>query len=183
MADVLVAYFSRSGVTERLALQLAAKLEADLLSVSAATPLTGVADFFRRIGRSVFRRARSAHRERDPANYAVVIIGSSVRESHLSAPMRSYLKRFRDRLGPIAAFWVSGREHADNAVSAEIERLIGRGLLAATGFSDSDVNSGGADAKLDDMVRIVQQRRRHADKSRDDACEHAVILAGDAVSV
>lgn len=156
MADMLVAYFSRSGVAERLAVQLAAKLGADLESVKPLAAYRGAGGYLKGVWHSLFRRAPSVDCRRDPADYAVVIIGSPIWGGRLSAPMRSYLKRFRGRIGAVAAFWVSGSGHAYKTVSAEIEQLTGRALLATASFSEREVGTGAADTKLETMAQALR---------------------------
>jgi menaquinone-dependent protoporphyrinogen IX oxidase len=86
MADVLVVYFSRSGVTERLALQLAAKLGAEVESVKPLAPYAGAGGYFKGVWHSLFRRVPPVDCRRDPADYAVVVIGSPVWAGRLPPP-------------------------------------------------------------------------------------------------
>jgi len=156
MADVLVAYFSRSGVTERLAVQLAAKLGADVEPVKPLAPYAGAGGYLKGVWHSLFRRTPLVDCRRDPADYAVVIIGSPVWAGRLSAPMRSYLARFRGRIGSVAAFWVSGSGLAYKAVSGEIERLTGRAPLATASLAERDAGTGVADAKLEALAQVLR---------------------------
>lgn len=156
MAKVMVAYFSRSAVTGQLASRLAAKLGADLETVRPLTRYMGRSGFLKGVLHSLFRRAPPVDCGRDPTDYSVVIIGSPVWAGRLSAPMRSYLIRFRGRIGPVAAFWVSGSGLAYKRVRAEIEQLTGHALLTAASFSEDEVRSAAADAKVESMVEAVQ---------------------------
>lgn len=158
MAGTMVAYFSRSGVTERLALQLAASLGADLEAVKPRAPYAGAGGFLKGVWHSLFRRAPLVDCERDPADYHVVIIGSPVWTGRLSAPMRSYLMRFRGRIGHVAAFWVSGSGQAYNGVSAEIEQLTGHVPLATASIGEREVHDDTAGAKLEAMARAIRVR-------------------------
>ena len=88
MPDTLLIYFSRSGTTERLASQLAAKLGADLELVKPHVSYKGMGGYLRGIWHSLLRRRPAVERGRDPGNYANVIIGSPIWAGRLSAPMR-----------------------------------------------------------------------------------------------
>jgi hypothetical protein len=157
MPGVLIAYFSRSGVTERLARQLADRLGADLDHVQPRAPYSGAGGFFRGVWHSMLRRAPPVESARDPGVYSMVVFGSPVWAGRLSAPMRSYLKRRHGRFGAAAAFWVSGSGMAYQAVALEIERLAGCSLRATASFGEREVGAGHADAKIDALAAAVRQ--------------------------
>jgi flavodoxin len=156
MAGVLVAYFSRTGATERLATQLAARLGADLESVKPLAPYAGRGGYLKAIWHSLFRRAPAVDCQGDPADYSVVIIGSPVWAGRLCAPMRSYLTRFRGRIGLAAAFWVSGSGLGYSGVRSEIEQLSGQVLLASASFGEWEVRNDATGAKLEAMAQAIR---------------------------
>lgn len=162
MPDTLLIYFSRSGTTERLASQLAAKLGADLELVKPHVSYKGMGGYLRGIWHSLLRRRPAVERGRDPGNYANVIIGSPIWAGRLSAPMRGYLAQVRGRIGPAAAFWVSGSGNAYKTVAAEIEQLTGRALLATASLGQREVGTAAADAKLETMAQALRTRPRQA---------------------
>jgi flavodoxin len=156
MAGALVTYFSRTGMTESLATQLAAKLGAGLEPVKPHISYAGRGGFMKGVWHSLFRVASAVDCERDPADYSVVIIGSPVWAGRLSAPMRSYLTRSRGRFGHVAAFWVSGSGQGYNKVRAEIEELTGRTLLATASFSEREVRGDAVGVKLEVFAQAVR---------------------------
>jgi flavodoxin len=158
MAGVLVAYFSRSGVTEKLATHLAGKLRASLEPVKPEASYAGRSGFVRGIWQSLLRLSPAVGCELDPADYSVVIIGSPVWAGRLSAPMRSYLKRFRGRTGAVAAFWVSGSGQDYSGVRSEIERLTGQALVATAGFNEREVLGNTAGPKLETLAQAIRAR-------------------------
>jgi flavodoxin len=155
MAGVLVVYFSRTGVTEKLATQLAAKLGACLEPVKPAVSYAGRTGYMKAVWHSLLRRAPSVDCERDPADYSVVIIGSPVWAGRLSAPMRSYLTRFRGRMGHLAAYWVSASGQGYSGVRCEIERLTGQAVLTTASFSEREVLGDTAGVKLELLAQAV----------------------------
>jgi hypothetical protein len=66
------------------------------------------------------------------------------------------LKRFRGRIGAVAAFWVSGSGLAYKQVQAEIEQLTDRALLTAASFSEQEVHNAAVDAKVESMAQAVR---------------------------
>ena len=89
MSGVLVAYFSRTGSTERLALQLAQMVGADIELVKPLTSYAGTSGYFKGIWHSLLRHRPTVSYERDAATYPVVIIGSPVWVGHICAPIRT----------------------------------------------------------------------------------------------
>ena len=158
MAGVLVAYFSRTGVTEKLATQLAAKLGASLDRVEPRVSYAGRGGYMKAVWQSLFRQAPAVGCERDPADYSILIIGSPVWTGRLSPPMRSYLTHFRGRIGHVAAFWVSGGGLGYSGVRSEIEQLTGQALLATASFGEREVRGDTAGVKLETLAQAVHVR-------------------------
>lgn len=159
MTDTLVVYFSRSGVTERLASQLASRLGADLEVIRTNESYTGVRGYLKGVWQSLLRRMPAVSRGTDPAGYTNVIVCSPIWVGHLSAPMHSYLARFGAGIGPLAAIWVSGGGAAYKNVATEIERLTGHALLASSSFGEREVGTPAANAKLEALVQTLHTRR------------------------
>ena len=159
VADVLVVYFSRSGITALLARRLAEKLGADLDTVRPVKPYAGWVGFIGGVWQSLSRRAPAVECEYTPSSYALVIIGSPVWAGRLSAPMRSYLTRFGKEVDTCAAFWVSGGGADYIGLSDEIQQLTGRAPIATASFTEFEVVMGATAMKLGTMVRAIRNRR------------------------
>lgn len=162
MAKVLVTYYSRSGTAQVLALQLAARLAADVDVIAPAKGYAGVLGYLRGIWHSLRRRAPAIDCQKNPTDYALVVIASPVWAGRLSAPMRSYLKRFGGRMGALAAMWVSGSGLEYKAVAEEIERLAGRAPSVTASFAEREVRAGKADGKLDTLAQMLRLELREA---------------------
>lgn len=160
MGLVLVAYFSRSGATARVAEQLSAKLGAELDRIDCEYSYAGIGGYFKGIAHSLLRREAPIRYQRDPDNFSMVIIGSPVWAGHLSVPMRSYLSRARGRFHKVAAFWVSGSGGAYPSIATEIAGLSGRPCLTTQSFSEREVKASEIDGKLQTLAKAVQQAER-----------------------
>ncbi len=157
MTKVLVAYFSRSGTTEELAHQLAARLSAEIDVIRLPSPAyAGVVGYWRGIWHALSHHLPDVACQRDPSDYALLVFGSPVWAGRLSAPVRAYLTRFAGHIGPIAAFWVSGSGLAYPALAREIEELTGRVPLATSSFSRREVLEGAMGDKLDVLARDIR---------------------------
>lgn len=89
MADILVTYFSRSGSTKRAVLELAERLKADVDSIQALVSYAGAQGFRRGVWQALLRIAPEVAFDRDPARYALVVVGSPVWAGRPAAPVRS----------------------------------------------------------------------------------------------
>ncbi|QAY96022.1 hypothetical protein CWB41_10005 [Methylovirgula ligni] len=157
MTKVLVAYYSRLGTTEELARQLAARLGAEIDTIRLPSPVyAGLAGFWRGIWHALRHHLPDIACERDPVGYAFLVVGSPVWAGRLSAPVRAYLARFADHIGPIAAFWVSGSGRAYPGLALEIEELTDRVPLTTSSFGRREVLEGTAGDKLDVLARDIR---------------------------
>jgi len=160
MAKVLVAYYSRSGTTEELAHQLAARLGAEIDVIRLPSPAyAGLAGYWRGIWHALRHYLPDVASQRDPASYSLLVVGSPVWAGGLAAPVRTYLTRFASHIGPIASFWVSGSGRAYPALAREVEQLTGRTPLATSSFGRREVLEGTVGDKLDVLARDI---RAHA---------------------
>jgi menaquinone-dependent protoporphyrinogen IX oxidase len=157
VTKVLVAYFSRLGTTEELAHQLAIRLGADIDTIRLPSPTyVGIVGYWRGIWHALRHHVPDIACQRDPADYALLVVGSPVWAGGLSAPVRAYLKRFADRIGPIAAFWVSASGLAYPTIARQIEELTGQVPLATSSFGRREVLDSAASDRLDVLVRDIR---------------------------
>jgi len=148
MGRLLIAYFSRSGATARVAEQLSAKLGAELDRIECEYSYAGTGGYFKGIAHSLLRREVPIRYQRDPNDFSMVILGSPVWVGHLSMPMRSYLSQTHGRFHKVAAFWVSGSGGAYPSIATEIAELSGRPCGLTQSFSEREVKAGEIDSKL-----------------------------------
>jgi len=142
VADVLVVYYSRSGVSERVARYLAGKLAADFDVIRPQANYRGANGFRRGVWHSILGRMPKVAHDKDPSRYRLVIVGSPVWAGKLSAPARSYLKANHGRISTLAAFCVSGSGQRYPNVFRAVERLSERPLAASTALAERDVTGG-----------------------------------------
>jgi hypothetical protein len=162
MADILVAYFSRSGTTETLARELARRLGADLDRIRTRTDYSGAAGFRRGIWHSILRRAPDVEFEADPADHALVVLAGPIWAGSMAAPLRAYVKANQGRIVGAAALCVSGSGGAYPKAFGELAALLRRPLLATAALAERDVGSGKADAKLAAFAQALRGQVRRA---------------------
>lgn len=156
MPKVLVAYYSRTGVTRTVALEIAARLDADVEEIrDTTTKRTGLFGYFR-CGREALGK-RLAPIERptvNPAPYDLVILGTPVWGSHMSSPMRSYLTAQRDKLGRVATFCTQGGNGGEKVLE-EMAELASKRPLATLVLRQVDVLKSRYAQRLDAFVATL----------------------------
>lgn len=136
---ILVAYYSLSGNTARVARDIAARLGADIESIQ--DPGHGVG-FFGYL-KDTLDALRSVPAQIGPlaknsGDYAMTIVGTPVWAGRITPALRSYLQQMRGRLGKVACFTTSGNTGVEKIVPS-IELLADNRLMASTGFTERDL--------------------------------------------
>ncbi|ACG73322.1 conserved hypothetical protein [Anaeromyxobacter sp. K] len=142
---VLVAYYSRSGHTRRIARAVAAALDADLEALRDPTDRAGVLGFLRSGAEALSGVLVPLERpRRDPATYDAVVIATPVWALSVSSPVRTYLWLERERLPPVAfVATMSGR--GGERAFAQMAAVAGRTPVATLAVIDR--RTGGAEAR------------------------------------
>ena len=127
----LVAYYSRTGNTKKVAEALAESLNADIEAIVSDTKAKGMG----RLAMQAFLRvhAKIAQTTNNAASYDVVVIGSPVWAGKMSSPIRTYLAQNKDKFTSIAFFCTHGNPRSEGGAkmleSMEIFPEKGGGLL------------------------------------------------------
>jgi flavodoxin len=156
----LVAYYSLTGTTQRVAERLAHWLDADLEVLHDRGPRRGALGALRSaLDSALGREVWLAPPLFDPANYDLVLVGSPVWYASVSSPVRSYLSRYRDRLRNVAFFCTCGGTGAPRALR-HMAKACGRPPLATlvvrAAHAQSGAWEGAAAAFLARLESLVQ---------------------------
>lgn len=143
MADkkILVIYYSRSGNTERVAKDIAAKLGADLEKITDNKNRSGFFGYLYGGRDATLRKPTEIGGvTRDPAAYDVVVMGTPVWAWTMTPAVRTYISRFKGVLKAVAFFTTSGGVKPDGIVKA-MEDLAGKKAVAFTGFDQRELKN------------------------------------------
>jgi flavodoxin len=127
----LIAYYSRTGHTEQVAKEIAARCQADVDRIrDDGVDRSGLWGYLCS-GWQAFSGATPAiHRAaRNPAEYDLVVIGTPVWNWSLAAPVRTYALRHAGKFKQVAFFCTEGAS-GDRRVFDELQRICGRQPLA-----------------------------------------------------
>jgi hypothetical protein len=167
---VLVAYYSRTGHTKRLASAIASELGADLERIHDPTDREGVVGYLRSGLESYAGLLVPLEAPRlDPSNYELVIVGTPVWAMSVSPPVRTYLWRERERLPQVAFVATLGGMGAERAFGqmgtlarrAPVATLAVRERVIARGVPREEI-ARFIDAALAGVTRQARRRRARA---------------------
>lgn len=122
-SPTLVAYYSMSGNTRKLANEICNAMEGELEEIHEPRPRHGVGGVMRAMFDAVARRTppilAASH---NPAEYDLLVLGGPVWAGRMAAPVRTYAQRYGDRARHVAFFCTEGGRGAESAF-ADLERL------------------------------------------------------------
>lgn len=131
---VLVAYYSRTGNTARVARDIAIRLGADLEEIRDKIDRTGVIGYCRALWDSMREAVVDIVEPRkDPAEYSLTVVGTPVWAWRMAPAVRAYLRKIRGRAGALGFFVTSGATDARQVVP-RMEEAAGCEAVASTGF-------------------------------------------------
>ena len=109
MPRYLVAYYSWTGNTAKIANLIAETLSADIERIRDREPRTGPFAFAGAAVSSVFQESTPiAALTKDPADYDLVILGSPVWGRNMATPVRTYIHQARTKIKKLGLFCTLG---------------------------------------------------------------------------
>lgn len=148
----LVVYYSRTGHVASVAGELARELGADVERIIDRKDRSGIRGWLRAGSDGTRRKpADISPPSKDPADYDLVIIGSSIWNRTITTPVRTYMQRFPGRFPEVAFFINTGFNRYAGALP-ELGELAGRKPLATMVVSDKELRRGAHLARVRDFV-------------------------------
>ncbi len=89
--DILVAYYSRTGNTEKLARKIAVQLDADIDKVIDLKKRSGIIGLMGSGKDALLKKESQIEYKKDPGKYDMVIAGSPVWADRISPALRTYI--------------------------------------------------------------------------------------------
>jgi Flavodoxin len=165
MSRILVVYYSRSGTTRQAARAIAEALGADLEELVERRGRAGVIGYARSALDGLLDRLTELEPPRyRPEDYDLVVFGSPVWVSSLSAPVRTYLLRYYDDLEEVAFFCTCGGRGGERVLQQMAD--LCRDEPAATAvFRQVEVLRGSFYRKVDRFSRAINKALGELDRS------------------
>jgi len=148
---ILLAYYSRTGYTRKVAMEIAAACGCDVEEIRDRVGRGGPIGYARSVVEAASRFDTLLQPgERDPADYPLVIVGTPVWFWNLSSPVRTWARRHAPRLRDVAFFCTCGSSGGPRAL-AEFEALCGR-TVASLALTDREIDAGQLGSKVAKFV-------------------------------
>ena len=142
MTKALVAYYSWSGNTAKVARAIAAALSADVEEIREVKPRTGLFAFVRSAIEASRRKAAPINAaETDAGKYDLVILGTPVWAGEMAPALRAYIEREKHNFKNVALFCTLGGANGERAL-AGMRAASGRGPVAELLIDASALKSG-----------------------------------------
>lgn len=140
--NILVAYYSRTGATKKLAGFLAEKLGAETEEIKDLKNRAGALGYLSAGRDGATRRLTKLEAPRfNPADFDLVVIGTPIWSFNLSAPIRTYLTEHKDEIKQAAFFCTMGGKGDDKAFK-EMGEIIGKKPAAVLSLKTKEAVMG-----------------------------------------
>jgi flavodoxin len=159
----LIVYYSRTGVTAKVATALAQTCGADVERLQDLRPRDGASGFLRSAWQGLCKLPGDiAPPQRRPSDYPFILLGTPVWAGQMSAPMRSYLLRQREHFRRIGLFCTASGGDNQDALTSMAE-MCNKLPVASMCLRQSDVLSGRYQQALADFASelAIVQRDEH----------------------
>ena len=156
---ILVVYFSRSGNTKKVAIDIASALNADIEQLIDKKDRRGIVGYLKS-GRdaSTEKLADLEPTKNDPSKYDLVVLGTPIWAWTMTPAIRTYILENKSSFKDIACFTTAGGTKAEKIVE-KMEVLATKKAIAFTGFVGSDYsnkNKTQYDSKLNSFIDKLQ---------------------------
>jgi hypothetical protein len=146
--NALVVFYSRTGTTRTVARRLARELGADIEELTDPVHRLGLRGYLRSaFDAGLGRWVPVEPVTRDPTRYDLVIVGSPVWVSSVSAPVRTFLCNNARRLRKVA-FFVTEGGRGDRRVFRQMADVVGAKPAATLALLQQDVERGSASTAI-----------------------------------
>ncbi len=154
---ILIAYYSRTGVTRKVAESIAKQLCADIEELIDTKKRSGRIGFLAACKDAVMEKVVPiAPIKHNPADYDLVVVGTPVWAKTTSSAVRTYLTEQRGAIKQAAFFSTT---HTDGIKESlrDMQNILGQAAQATAGFRQKQVIRDEYFAEIDAFVEKINQ--------------------------
>ena len=154
---ILVVYYSRTGLTKKIATLISTKLKADIDEVIDKKDRSGAMGYMRAGKDAMKNELTSITFTHDPKDYDLVLIGGPVWAWTVTPAVRTYLDKNVDalKIKRVAFFASQGSSGSDKKFKA-MEDVIGMKPIATLTINGKDFKSNTYESKVDEFVSSIK---------------------------
>ena len=156
MKKILVAYYSRTGTTEKVADFLAEALGAECEAIKDTVDRGGAKGYIIS-GKEGMKRLLTQLQptQKNIADFDLAIVGTPIWGWNMSSPMRTYLTEHKDEFKRVAFFCTMGGS-GDNRAFSEMAAIIGKDPVAMLALTTKEVVKWSCEEKIKTFLEHVQ---------------------------
>lgn len=154
---ILVAYYSKTGNTERVAKEIAVRLGADIEKITDLKKRSGILGYIFG-GRDAMKKRPTeiGELQKNPAEYDLIIMGSPVWSWNATPAITTYINKTRGRIKNAAFFITSGSTEPEKIVPY-LEEISGKKAISFVGFNSKELmNNKIYNEKLNNFLATIK---------------------------
>ena len=156
MKNILIVYYSRTGMTKKVADNLKEKLAADIEEVKDITGRSGAKGYFLAGRDATLRRLTKIEPIKTiPTNYDLVIIGTPIWSWNVSVPIRTYITEQKNNFKAVAFFCTMGGS-GDQRAFREMGEIIGKDPQATLALKTIEVVKNNCEDKVAEFANKIK---------------------------
>ncbi len=150
--NALVAYYSRTNITKKLAEEIAAKLNADIEEINSKVNYNGKIGYMRGGKDAISEKIIDLEEIKyDPSNYDVVYLGVPVWAGKSATPMISYIKQNEGKFNDVKFFVTAGSSGFESTFE-QMEKFAGKTPQKTLALTTKEVKKGEYASKLETFL-------------------------------
>ncbi len=152
----LIAFYSRTGTTKKIAKVLAEKLGADLEEIKDTVDRSGIKGYLIS-GRDAMKKkiTKLEPARFNPADYDLTIIGTPIWGGNMSVPTRTYISEQKYNFKSTAFFCTMGSSGNEKTFS-EMEKAIGKKSLGTLAILTREAATDNFSVKVNDFLEALK---------------------------
>ena len=151
----LIVYYSRSGMTRMAAQDINEKISGDIEEIIDNKDRSGVIGYLLSGCGAIFKKKADLKDMRsNPAEYDLVIVGTPVWAGTVSAPVRTYLEKYKGSFKKIVFFCTMGGNKGSKTL-AVMESLSDKKPEYTLALTDREIISGVSINKIESMIKSI----------------------------
>ncbi|WP_407423593.1 flavodoxin family protein [Methanobrevibacter sp.] len=150
--SVLVAYYSRTNITKKLAEEIAAKLNADIEEINPKVNYNGKIGYMRGGKDAISEKIIDLEQTKyDPSNYDVVYLGVPVWAGKSATPMISYIKENEGKFNEVKFFVTAGSTGFEGTFE-QMEKFVGKAPQKTLALTTKEVKKDEFADRLESFI-------------------------------
>ena len=150
--NVLVAYYSRTNITKKLAEEIAAKLNADIEEINPKVNYKGKIGYMRGGKDAISEKIIDLEQTKyDPSNYDIVYLGVPVWAGKSATPMISYIKENEGKFNEVKFFVTAGSTGFEGTFK-QMEKFVGKAPQKTLALTTKEVKKDEFADRLESFI-------------------------------